>query len=374
MNANMMKIQRKRLRIGLDCDDVLFECVSIAIRLANEQRSKEEKAPLKIDDVLRYGKTGTETDEILPYFSMKEFYELQTVVPGAREMIRRLIALGHEVFVITSIPAEIAPLRTKMLRAAFPELPPENIFCALRKDLFAVDIMLDDGPHHIVGDRRVAAKYPVLFRKPWNKNITGVRSVNNFAEFCDLVDAVSVSAAPIADRDHKVLCLVGPTGSGKTELIEEVIKNPFFGRLPTVTTNPNASDAYERVDDRTFGEMIDGGRFIEHSVYNGYNYGIRMSAIERLWQEGKHAVTCIDIAGAYLLKKIYGEGNVYVIYRKAETAEIIRNIIERNIPAEEKLAKISAMSEEMKNEESADLVIYPNSAEENAKLLSTVFA
>lgn len=303
MNAKLIKLPKKRLRIGLDCDDVIFECVSIAIRLVNEQRAIQGKPPLEVGDVTAYGVTGTETDAILPYFSKKEFYQLQTAVPGAREMIRTLLAWGHDVFIVTSLPPEFAELRQAMLKAAFPELPEENIIFAKRKDLITVDVMLDDGPHHIVGKRKVSAKYPVLWRKPWNKSVVGIRSVQSFSEFLELVSSIADSSARIDKNGHKLVCLVGPSGSGKTELIKAILKNPFFGRVSIVTTDRNASDAYEKVDKATFDSLRVCGELIEHSVYNGYDYGIRISEIERLWREGKHAIACADLAGAFFPEK-----------------------------------------------------------------------
>lgn len=376
MNVKWKTLPNNRLRIGLDCDDVLFECVSIAIALANKERAKQNKPPLKFEDVTGYGVTGNETDEILQYFSKASFFELQTAIAGARELIQRLIAMGHEVFVITSIPPEFALIRRRMLLEAFPELPPENIFCAQRKDLFTVDVMLDDAAHNLVGRRKISAKYPVLLRKPWNRSVSGIRSVENYDEFIRLVESLSASSPrkTIDTTGHKAICLVGPSGSGKTELISEVIKNPFFGRLRPVTTNPNASNTYEIVSNDTFDTMIRDGSMIEHSVYNGHCYGIRTSAIERLWAEGKHVITSIDAVGAYSLKEVYGENNIIVIYCKRELTEVIRSIIERNIPAEDKVAKITELNTELENEETADMVLYQNSAAENARFIYDLIA
>jgi type IV pilus assembly protein PilB len=105
--------------------------------------------------------------------------------------------------------------RAQRLVKDFPEVPPEHILIGTRKDMVNLDILLDDGAHNIT---RTPATYPVLFRKPWNTHLSGLLSVNSYEDFLHLVEMIRHSF--VAEKPNLenggVVCLVGPTGSGKT--------------------------------------------------------------------------------------------------------------------------------------------------------------
>ena len=78
-------------------------------------------------------------------------------------------------------------VRIQQIKAAFPNIPDENIIMGYAKNLVHFDVTLDDGPHNIL---KSTATYPVLFRKPWNRMLSGVLAVNNYDEFLTLVHQI----------------------------------------------------------------------------------------------------------------------------------------------------------------------------------------
>jgi len=176
--------------IGLDCDDVLFECTEYAIELVNESRRFTNERFLCMDDIKAFGRTGTISDAILPYFTKSEFYMTQKVYEDAREFICSILKKGYEIAIITSVPQEFALIRKTRVINEFPELNPSNIFCVQRKDLFYVDAMLDDAVHNLVGERRVNTPLPVVFDKPWNRceaaeDLPRAKSYDDFLKIID---------------------------------------------------------------------------------------------------------------------------------------------------------------------------------------------
>lgn len=176
--------------IGLDCDDVLFECTEYAIELVNESRKITNERLLRMEDVKAFGRTDTISDAILPYFAKSEFYMTQKVYEGARDFIRSILKKGYEIAIITSIPQDFSLIRKTRLMIEFPELNPSNIFCVPRKNLFCVDAMLDDAVHNLVGERRVNTPLPVVFDKPWNRckaaeDLPRARSYDDFLKIID---------------------------------------------------------------------------------------------------------------------------------------------------------------------------------------------
>ena len=76
--------RKYRLSTALDVDDILMECTSYAIRLANEKYKFDP--PLTIYEKDRWGKVGTRADSIYPYFSDPDFYRTQPVYEGQRNL------------------------------------------------------------------------------------------------------------------------------------------------------------------------------------------------------------------------------------------------------------------------------------------------
>ena len=69
------------------------------------------------------------------------------------------------------------------------------------------------------------ALFPVLMRRPWNNDVTGLLSVNNLEDFLQLIHQIKNSIAGITNELHTpaVIALVGPSGSGKTEWMSKIL-------------------------------------------------------------------------------------------------------------------------------------------------------
>ena len=178
--------KKNRLKIGVDVDDVLYLCNQHAIDLLARERNIDG---LDIFDIDAWGSGSANPllDERLAYFSRPDFVAGKPVIPGAQEFISQLCERG-EVFFVTAVGKSCMNERASRLVKDFPQVPERNIIIGARKDLVSLDILLDDGAHNILGSN---AKYPVLFRRPWNNNLTGLLAVNSYADFLRLVDQIS---------------------------------------------------------------------------------------------------------------------------------------------------------------------------------------
>ena len=180
-------MKKYRIRVGLDVDDTLYECNSYAVSIINERHPDEE--PLKLEDITNWGGIGRHVEERIALYADPEFVRTQPVTEGAAEFVKKLSEIA-DVFFITAVPAPCMSARAERLIQDFPEIPAENIILGRRKDIISLDIMLDDGAHNISSSR---AAYPVLFRKPWNANLSGLLSVNSYDDFLHFCEMVSNS-------------------------------------------------------------------------------------------------------------------------------------------------------------------------------------
>jgi guanylate kinase len=349
-------MKKYRLQIGLDVDDVLYDCNAYALDWLN--RDENIQPPLKLYDIQGWGMEQSRADGRIRYFSEPEFVRTQPVLPGAKEFVRALCDVA-EVFFVSAVPPSCMSARALRLREDFPEVPAENILLGTRKDLVRLDILLDDGAHNI---SHSPATYPVLFRKPWNKHLSGLLSVNTYADFLHLVEMLrAASAAPRPDLSRGgVICLVGPTGSNKNEIAGTLVREYGMQKPVTATTRPRRegeTDAdYRFLTEDAFRAEAEAGAFLETTVYSGYHFGTTASELDRIVNEGKLAVIPIDVCGALTLKNRYRESALMVFVRRRRES-VIMDIVSRPLEPRDKTCRILSLDDEYRNEELCDVTV-----------------
>jgi len=357
--------RKYRLSTALDIDDLLMECTSYAIRLANEKYKFDP--PMTIYEKETWGRLGTRVDTIYQYFNDPEFYRTQPVYPGAKEFVRKLSQMT-EVYVSTAVPPEFMGIRAKRIMEDFPEIPPDHIYMGSRKDKIHVDILFDDAMHNILNSE---AKYPILMRRPWNQQGTGMMAVNNYEEFLKLVEVIAESYSPVADsfatNEPGIVVLVGPSGSGKSKIATRLLsKTDRFQKLVSYTTNdPTAvekNEWYNYVSIETFRQMCESGEMFQSTMYAGHGYGSRKTDVEQILAQGKHVLTTMDISGAMALKTNFK--NVTTIYIKREQRKLMASILRKNSSVEDKVDRLIAIEFEKKNADICDYVVAFDSYDE----------
>lgn len=354
-----------RLSTALDIDDVLMECTSYAVKLANEKY--KFNPPLSIYEIKQWGKQGTRSDAIFEFFSDPEFYRTQPVMQGAKEFVKKLSTMT-EVFVSTAIPPEFMGIRAKRIMEEFPEIPADHIYMGARKDKIGVDILFDDGMHNVL---RSSAQYPILLRWPWNQAATGVLAVNTYDEFLKMVEVIADSYR-VTERDElftepSVVVLVGPSGSGKSKIATKVLaKTDKFEKLISYTTNdPTAveqNDWYNYLTIEEFIKMKESGEMFQSTMYAGHGYGSCKGDVEAILNKGKHVMTTMDICGAMSLKTNFR--NVTTIYIHRNKKALIANILKKNSSIEDKVNRIVAIESEDQTAKICDYVVEFSSYEE----------
>ena len=347
-----------RLSTALDIDDLLLECVPYAIRLANEKYQFDP--PLSIYEVNRWGRLGTRADVIFEFMDDPEFFKNQPAIKGAREFVQKLSQMT-EVFVSTAVWPEYLSLRFQRILEEFPEIPPDHILMGSRKDKIDVDILFDDGMHNVFNSN---AAYPILMRRPWNREATGILAVNSYDEFLKLVEIIADSYSIKPDKfslsQPSVVVLVGPSGSGKNDVARGLLEQTdCFEKLVSYTTDKKAAaqqeDWYHYVPDRKFHEMCESGQMFESTTYANHAYGSKKSDVEKILASGKHVLTVMDICGAMAMKTYFD--HVITIYIKRDKKELLTAILEKKSSTADKVNRLLAIEAETKNAQICDYVV-----------------
>ena len=357
-----------RLSTALDIDDLLMECVPYAIRLANEKYKFDP--PLTIYEVDHWGELGTRADVIFEFFKDPEFFRTQPVIKGAREFVKKLSQMT-EVFVSTSVYPEFMSIRAQRIMEEFPEIPPDHIYMGSRKDKIDVDILFDDGMHNVM---RSNAAYPILMRRPWNQDATGVLAVNTYDEFLRLVEVIADSYNPHPEQrsgqEPGIVVLVGPSGSGKTEIAKRLVKkSKAFKKLISYTTDATVGlqggEWYHYISLESFRDMCEKGELFESTMYAGHCYGSRKKDVEDILAEGKHVLTVMDICGAMSLKTHFS--NVTTIYIKRDKRTLLKDLLNKQLSVDEKVSRLIALESEVKNAAICDYTVPVENYDQAAK-------
>jgi len=349
-------MKKYRLQIGLDVDDILYECNAYALELLN--RAEGIDPPLTIHDIRSWGGNVGRVDDRLRYFGDPDFVASQPVLKGAKEFVARLCEVA-DVFFVSAVPPACMSARAMRLAADFPEVPTSNILLGHRKDLVHLDILLDDGAHNI---ERSPASYPVLFRKPWNTHLSGLLSVTSFEDFLHLVDMLrhSYTDARPDLSGGGVICLVGPTGSGKNEVARTLVQSYGMSKPVTSTTRPRRAGEgdgeYHFLTEEEFLAESAAGKYLETTVYSGHHFGTCAEEIDRVTDAGGIAVLPIDICGALSLKNRYRSGAL-LVFLKRRRADVIYDIVRREMDDRDKTCRILSLDNEYRNEELCDLCV-----------------
>lgn len=145
----------------------------------------------------------------------------------------------------------------------------------------------------------------------------------------------------------KALIFSAPSGSGKTTIVQHLLKNnsdlgfsiSASTRDKRGRTEKDGKD-YHFLTPEQFKQKIDQDEFIEwEEVYAGNFYGTLKTEIERIWEEGKNVIFDVDVKGGINLKKYFGE-KALAIFVKVPSIEILKTrLLERGTESDESLSR-----------------------------------
>lgn len=343
-----------RPKIGLDWDDVTAPFNDIAIEMANARYNIIP--PLTLEDIDSWENKGR-ASVIKEFYNEEELYKRQKVSEETRNQVLKLMEIADVYFVTAAYP-QFMGIRAKQILEAFPDFPPENIILGNAKNLVQLDIVLDDAIHNVLES---PAAYPVLMRKPWNWKMTGMLSVNNMTEFVLLVEQI-ISASLYKEKKIRipsVLALVGPSGSGKNDIVQELCQETAYASPKTYCTKH--SDKHKYLTDEEFAKQ----NFFETTMYAGIKYGTKQEDIDQVLKNGQFAVMPLDMCGAIAMKRHFPTAIIYV---SKDKEQLIREIIDDDYDTSEKTLRILSIDAEKRNKQICDYII-DNSSNDGAVIL-----
>lgn len=153
------------LKILFDADDVAETLAQGWVSILNGRYGTS----VSLEDVTDWG-----ISLAFPTLTKKQIYgvlqeeqiwaNLQPI-PGAQEHLQRLYDEGHKLYMVTATDYRTCRVKIERILEFFPFLDAEHIIIAHNKQMVTGDVLIDDGPHNLVGGRY----FRILFDQPHNR-------------------------------------------------------------------------------------------------------------------------------------------------------------------------------------------------------------
>ncbi|UGS23758.1 guanylate kinase [Flavobacterium channae] len=143
----------------------------------------------------------------------------------------------------------------------------------------------------------------------------------------------------------KLLVFSAPSGSGKTTIVRHLLAQPDLNLEFSISCTTRAPRG-EEVDGKDyyfiswdeFKKHIKSEDFVEwEEVYTNNFYGTLKAEVERIWEQGKHVIFDIDVAGGLRIKRKFPEETLAVFVKPPSVDELKRRLKQRSTESDDKI-------------------------------------
>ena len=156
----------KKLTILFDADDTVENLCDCWIAVLNE-RYGTSVVPEDVHswDISLAFPTLTK-EQVFGVIQEDELWRKITPISGSIEVLQKLHDEEHQLYMVTASDYRTCKTKVERLLELFPFLDWEHIIITNNKQLVRGDILIDDGPHNLVGGEY----FKILFDRPHNRN------------------------------------------------------------------------------------------------------------------------------------------------------------------------------------------------------------
>ncbi|NLF25130.1 MAG: guanylate kinase [Deltaproteobacteria bacterium] len=147
-------------------------------------------------------------------------------------------------------------------------------------------------------------------------------------------------------REGMLLCLVGPSGGGKTTFALQLLEKDPHGLVKNVSVTTREKRPaevegreYIFVAREEFQRLRDSGQICEWEEVHGNFYGTLSSTVDEAVEAGKDLILDIDIRGAFKHKQRSSQHVVVVFLLPPDAEELVRRIRDRSSTTEDEIGR-----------------------------------
>jgi guanylate kinase len=163
----------------------------------------------------------------------------------------------------------------------------------------------------------------------------------------------------------------GPSGVGKTTVVEKLLKTTGLARSVSATTRPRRMGEVNYRDYvfytvEQFDKEVAEGKFLEHATIHGHKYGTPSAPVDKLLSEGKVVVLAIDVQGHRAVKDS-GRPCLGIFLMPPTPDDLERRMAARGDAPDETRRRLSRASGEMSRKGEYDVVVINQTVDQAAR-------
>jgi guanylate kinase len=154
---------------------------------------------------------------------------------------------------------------------------------------------------------------------------------------------------PDQPRRGRLIVITGPSGVGKSSVVEGLIHRlPFHFSVSMTTRAPRPGEEegvdYLFVDDARFAKAVAAGELAEWAEYSGHRYGTPKAGLEIHLARGEDVLLDIELHGARQIKSVYPEA-LLIFIEPPDPAVLEERLRGRGDTTEAEIAERLAVAE-----------------------------
>lgn len=154
-----------KFTILVDMDDVLEQLLKAWCAWLNKEHGLDITEEMCVNWDMTKNFTSLKQPQIFAPLSKEEFWKTVEPMPGAQEAIKELQSRGHEIYVVTATyPNTVKAKFNGVMKKYFKMIPADHFFVVHNKQMVTGDVIIDDNPINLGGDRLLS----ILYSRPHN--------------------------------------------------------------------------------------------------------------------------------------------------------------------------------------------------------------
>lgn len=169
--------------ILVDMDDVLEQLVEAVVQHVNDLYGTHATSADVTEWNLAAAFPSLTYEQVYSTVDDDVLWDIVQPMPGAAEALKKLIAEGNEIYIVTASLYE--NLRKKMkdvLFRYFPFLHWNQVIIAHKKQMILGDVLVDDGPHNLQGGNYRKILFDATHNQSFDETSVGAVRVRNWEE------------------------------------------------------------------------------------------------------------------------------------------------------------------------------------------------
>lgn len=169
----------------------------------------------------------------------------------------------------------------------------------------------------------------------------------------------------------KLIIFSAPSGSGKTTIVQELLKQdiPLEFSISATSREARAHEIHGKdyyfLSPEEFKNRIEKNELLEwEEVYKDQFYGTLKSEVERITSKGSHVIFDIDVVGGLNLKRMFQDRALAIFIQAPSVEELENRLKNRGTENQESLQKrLDKASYEMTFAKDFDLIVVNDNLE-----------